>query len=196
MRLVVSKTEKRAAKDAHNREKGLARLEKKIANGRLTKSSINNRGYNKYLKMEGDITISIDMDKFNADAAWDGIKAYLTNTDLGKEDVIANYSNLWYIERAFRMNKSDLRVRPIYHRLRNRIEGHICICFTAYTVLLELERLLKATESPLTLARVREAVKTMYRLNYVSPNTRKPMSVLLQMDAEQKQVYDLIYPPE
>ena len=196
VKLVVSKTERRAVKDAHNREKGLARLEKKVAKGQLTKSSINNRGYNKYLKMEGEITISIDMDKFNADAAWDGIKAYLTNTDLSKEDVITNYSNLWYIERAFRMNKSDLRVRPIYHRLRNRIEGHICICFTAYTVLLELERILKAAESSLTLARVRESVKTMYRLNYVSPNTRRPMSVLLRMDAEQKQVYDLIYPPE
>ena len=196
VKLVVSKTEKRAAKDAHNREKGLARLEKKVVKGRLTKSSINNRGYNKYLKMEGDVTISIDMDKFHADAAWDGIKAYLTNTDLSKEEVITNYSNLWYIERAFRMNKSDLRVRPIYHRLRNRIEGHICICFTAYTVLLELERMLKATDSSLTLARVRESVKTMYRLNYVSPNTRKPMSVLLRMDADQKQVYDLVYPPE
>ena len=193
VKLVVSKTDKRAAKDAHNREKGLARLEKKVAKGQLTKASINNRGYNKYLKMEGEVTISIDMDKFNADAAWDGIKAYLTNTDLSKEDVIANYGNLWYIERAFRMNKSDLRVRPIYHRLRNRIEGHICICFTAYTVLLELERLLKAAGSTLTLARVRETVKTMYRLNYISPNTRRPMSVLLRMDAEQKQVYDLVH---
>lgn len=194
VKLVVSKTDKRAAKDAHNREKGLARLEKKVAKGQLTKASINNRGYNKYLKMEGEVTISIDMDKFNADAAWDGIKAYLTNTDLSKEDVIANYGNLWYIERAFRMNKSDLRVRPIYHRLRNRIEGHICICFTAYTVLLELERLLKAAGSTLTLARVRETVKTMYRLNYISPNTRRPMSVLLRMDTEQKQVYDLVHP--
>ena len=166
----------------------------KLAKGQLTKASINNRGYNKYLKMEGEVTISIDMDKFNADAAWDGIKAYLTNTDLSKEDVIANYGNLWYIERAFRMNKSDLRVRPIYHRLRNRIEGHICICFTAYTVLLELERLLKAAGSILTLARVRETVKTMYRLNYISPNTRRPMSILLRMDAEQKQVYDLVHP--
>lgn len=194
VKLVVSKTDKRTTKDAHNREKGLARLKKKVAKGQLTKASINNRGYNKYLKMEGEVTISIDMDKFNADAAWDGIKAYLTNTDLSKEDVIANYGNLWYIERAFRMNKSDLRVRPIYHRLRNRIEGHICICFTAYTVLLELERLLKAAGSTLTLARVREMVKTMYRLNYISPNTRRPISVLLRMDTEQKQVYDLVHP--
>ena len=193
VRLVVSMTKRRADKDASNRVRGLARLRKKVAGGRLTKSSINNRGYNKYLRMEGEVTISIDMDKFNADAAWDGIKAYVTNTDLAEKDVIESYGNLWYIERAFRMNKSDLRVRPIYHRLRNRIEGHICICFTAYTILLELERILKAAKSSITINRVREAVKTMYRLNYISPNTRQPKSVLLQMDNEQKQIYNLIY---
>ena len=192
-RLVVSMTKKRADKDANNRARGLARLRKKVTGGKLTKSSINNRGYNKYLKMEGEVTISIDMDKFNADAAWDGIKAYVTNTDLAEKEVIENYANLWYIERAFRMNKSDLRVRPIYHRLRNRIEGHICICFTAYTILLELERMLKAAKSSLTVNRVREAVKTMYRINYISPNTRQQKSVLLQMDNEQKQIYNIIY---
>ena len=56
----------------------------------------------------------------------------------------------WYIERAFRLSKTDLKVRPIYHRLRNRIEGHICICFTAYTILLELERILKENDSSIT----------------------------------------------
>ena len=193
-KLVVSMTESRAAKDEKNRERGLKRLQKKISGGRLTKSSINNRGYNKYLKMEGEVKISIDMEKFKADAAWDGIKAYVTNTDLKKEEVVANYGNLWYIERAFRMNKSDLRVRPIYHRMRNRIEGHICICFTAYTVMLEMERILKAAKSTLTLDRVREVTKTMYRLNYFSPRTNTPESVLLQMDEEQKMAYDLIHP--
>lgn len=44
------------------------------------KSERYNRGYNKYLKMDGDVSVSIDMDKFNADAAWDGIKEYVTNT--------------------------------------------------------------------------------------------------------------------
>ena len=194
-KLVVSMTQKRALKDARNREKGLSRLQKKIAKGKLTKANINNRGYNKYLKLEGEVTISIDMEKYNADAEWDGIKAYLTNTDLTKEKVIENYSSLWYIERAFRMNKSDLRVRPIYHRLRNRIEGHICICFTAYTILLEMERIIKNEKSNLTLSQVREAVKTMYRLNYISPNTRRPMSILLQMDDRQRAVYELIYNP-
>jgi transposase len=54
--------------------------------------------------------------------------------------IIENYGNLWYIERAFRMNKTDLHIRPVYHRIKNRIEGHIRICFTACTVLLETER--------------------------------------------------------
>lgn len=79
------------------------------------------------------------MSKFEADAAWDSIKGYVTNTRLTPEEVIDSYGNLWFIERAFRFNKFDLAVRPIYHRLRNRIEGHICICFTAYTILLEWE---------------------------------------------------------
>jgi transposase len=83
------------------------------------------------------------MTKYEADASWDGLKAYKTNTRLSTKKVIENYGNLWYIERAFRMNKTDLRIRPIYHHVRNRIEGHICICITAYTVLLETERMLK-----------------------------------------------------
>ena len=193
-RLVVSKTAGRTGKDAANRKRGLAKLRKKLGAGRLTKANINNRGYNKYLKMEGEVSISIDMEKYEADAMWDGIKAYLTNTDLSAQDVIASYGNLWYIERAFRMNKTDLQIRPIYHRLRNRIDGHICICFTAYTILLEMERILKDKGSKLTLDRVREAVKTMYRLNYTLPGSGQEKNILLKMDDEQQEIFNLLYP--
>ena len=54
-----------------------------------------------------------------------------------------NYGQLWQVEKAFRISKTDLRIRPIYHRFRNRIEAHICICLSAYAVYKELERLLK-----------------------------------------------------
>ena len=80
VRLILSSSEKRAHKDKRMREKGLARLQKKVKSGKLTKQSINNRGYNKYLKLNGTVEVSIDMNKFEADAAWDGIKGYLTNT--------------------------------------------------------------------------------------------------------------------
>lgn len=93
-RLIVSYTESRARKDTSNRLRGLRQLQKRLGSGRLTKSNINNRGYNKYLKLDGDITVSIDMEKFEADGAWDGIKAYVTNTDLTEQEVISSYAHL------------------------------------------------------------------------------------------------------
>lgn len=190
-RLVLSRTNKRKDKDAHNRKRGLDRLTKRLNSGKLTKSNINNKGYNKYLKMEGIVTISIDLEKFNADAAWDGIKGYLTNTTLGAKQVIANYRNLWFIERAFRMNKTDLRVRPIYHRLYNRIEAHICICFTAYTIMLELERLLKAQKSGISLKRAQEITHNIYRILYQLPYSKDTKTRMLRMDSEQQELYDI-----
>lgn len=81
-RLIVSMSDRRVKKGKHNREKGLARLKKRVQSGKLTKSSINNRGYNKYLQLEGGIKITIDEEKFLADAAWDGTKGQVTNTQL------------------------------------------------------------------------------------------------------------------
>ncbi len=104
LRLIISKTENRAKKYAFNRQKGLARLKKKVRTGKLTKSHINERGYNKYLRMEGEISVVIDKDKFFQDAVWDGIKGFVTNTQLKEEEVIAAYTNLWYIEQTFRMS--------------------------------------------------------------------------------------------
>ena len=192
LRIVVSYTEKRRKKDAFNRAKGLQRLQAKVASGKVSKKHINNRGYNKYLRLQGEATISIDHEAFEKDAAWDGLKGYVTNTKLADEEVIANYHNLWFIERAFRMNKTDLQIRPMYHRLRNRIEGHICICFCAYVLQLEMERLLKAAQSNITVERARELVKTMYALTYKKPGHTRPTKVMLGMDDEQAELYRLV----
>ena len=191
-RLVLSRTNRRATKDANNRKRGLERLTKRLTSGKLTKSNINNKGYNKYLKMEGDVSISIDIERYNADADWDGIKGYVTNTILSPQEVIDNYKNLWFIERAFRMSKTDLRVRPIYHRLYNRIEAHICICFTAYSIMLELERLLVASKSTISLKRAQELTYNMYQIVYQLPNSKDTKVQLLKMDPEQQELYNTI----
>ena len=132
------------------------------------------------------------MDAFEKDAAWDGLKGYVTNTKLSEEEVIGNYHNLWFIERAFRMNKTDLQIRPMYHRLRNRIEGHICICFCAYVLQLEIERLLKAAGSDITVDKARELVKTMYALTYTKPGHTRSIKVMLRMDPQQQELYQLV----
>lgn len=162
--LHISSSEKRAKKDRFNRERGLAKLEKRLTSGKLTKSNINNRGYNKFLKLEGEIKISIDQNKLQQDIKWDGLKGYLTNTSLNSKDIIGNYNNLWKIEKAFRISKTDLRIRPIYHRLRNRIEAHICISFMAYLLFKELERVLMQSENNISIQTAIENINKMYEV--------------------------------
>jgi transposase len=79
IRLIVDYSEKRAGKDANNRKKGLERLTKQIASGRLTKNSLNNRGYDKFLTLEGEVKVTLNQSKIDRDARWDGLKGYLTN---------------------------------------------------------------------------------------------------------------------
>lgn len=179
LRLIVAYSDSRAKKDRLNREKGLKKIEKQIRTGRLTKSSINNRGYNKYLKMEGEINIAIDYLKFEADAAWDGLKGYITNTKLSKEEIIENYGHLWQIEKAFRISKTDLKIRPIYHRLQHRIEAHICISFAAYKVYKELERQLKEKQSNLSPEKAIEIARTIYQVKAKTQNEEVSHTMLI-----------------
>ena len=83
VRLIISYAASRAASDEHNRKRGLMKLEKALQKGKLTKQHINNKGYNKYLKLTGDVRIEIDYEKFNDDKKWDGLKGYITNTQAG-----------------------------------------------------------------------------------------------------------------
>jgi len=185
-RLIVSYTDKRAKKDRHNRERGLKRLEKNLKNGRLTKSHINNRGYNKYLKFSGEINIEINYQRFEADNQWDGLKGYLTNSNLPSKIIIENYKNLWHIEKAFRISKTDLKIRPIYHRIRERIEAHICISFSAYTIYKELERILYQNKAPFSAQRAAELTKTIYALDYELPDAKIKETIDIGMSEEQK----------
>jgi transposase len=142
-RLIVAYSDKRARKDAHNRERGLQRLRKRVGTGRMTKEHLSNRGYNKFLKLTGDVAVEVDEGKVEQAARWDGLKGYLTNTELSAEKIIENYGQLWHVEKAFRISKTDLRIRPMYHRLRRRIEAHVLVAFVAYAIYKELERRLR-----------------------------------------------------
>jgi len=164
-RLIISYAQARAVRDAANRKRGLEKLQKQIASGKLTKANINNRGYNKYLLLEGNMKISIDKQKYDADAQWDGLKGYLTNTQLTKEQVMENYNELWQIEKAFRISKTDLRMRPIYHRTTRRIEAHICIAFCAYKLYKELERQLIKMKSQWSAEKAIDICKTIYTVS-------------------------------
>ena len=163
-------------------------MENQIKRGRLTKTNINNRDYNKYLKLTGEVVIEIDYEKFNNDKIWDGIKCYITNTKLSEAEFVDNYKNLWHIEKAFRMPKTDLRIKPLYHRLRNRIQVHVCISFTSYCIYKELERVLYEEKTSLLIKRASELTHNMYTL----PDSKQTKSRLLNMDDEQTELYRII----
>lgn len=191
LRLIITYSDSRAKKDKHNRERGLGKLEKRIKSGKLTKSNINNRGYNKYLKLEGEIQISLDREKFKQDAKWDGLKGYITNAKLSKNEILENYAHLWQIEKAFRIAKSDLKIRPIYHRKQRRIEAHICLNFVAYKVYKELERQLKEKESDWSAEKVIEILQSIYQIEILTPNTKQIIRKTLLLTDEHKALNQL-----
>jgi len=144
------------------------------------------------LKLTGEVSIEIDYQKYADDEVWDGLKGYITNTKLKDELVIENYKNLWHIEKAFRMSKTDLKIRPVYHRLKNRIEAHICIAFSAYCVYKELERVLYYEKSKLSLKKAAEVTHNMYDITYTLPESKYTKTKLLKMDDEQQELFEII----
>lgn len=185
-RLLVGYTDDRAKKDAYNREKGIRRLEKAYSRGTLTKENINKRGYNKFLKLEGDVKVSINYAKLEEDAKWDGLKGYLTNTNIPTSEVYAAYHNLWHVERAFRISKSKIEIRPMFHFTRRRIEAHVCICFVALKVYKELERLLKLSNINMTVDKVLELAQTIVTIQMTLPQNKQTISRTMLMKRHQR----------
>ena len=177
-RLLVGYSDDRARKDAYNREKGIRRLEKAYSRGTLTN--------NKFLKTEGDIRVTIDYGKLEADAKWDGLKGYLTNTNIPPEEVYAAYHNLWHVERAFRISKSKIEIRPMFHFTRRRIEAHVCICFVALKVYKELERLLKLSNINMSVDKVLELARTIVTIQMTLPQNKQTITRTMLMKRHQR----------
>ena len=183
-RIIVSYSEERAAKDRHNRDKGIQRLRKAYSSGKISKRNVNQRGYNKFLVIENDVMVSIDEAKIASDALWDGMKSYVTNTDLPARDVVEQYHGLWVVERAFRITKGTLEARPIFHFTERRIEAHICICFVAYKLYKELERILHLIGIGLSVDKVLDIAKTISTVTINLPNGSKRSKTLLTRDEQ------------
>ena len=72
-----------------------------------------------------------------------GVKGYVTYRDISDNEVIANYHLLFHVEAIFRMAKSDLKARPVFHRNRDAIEAHLNIVFAALAVSKNIEYQIK-----------------------------------------------------
>lgn len=175
-RLIIGYSDNRAKKDKYNREKGVKRLKTAYKSGILTKENINKRGYNKFLEISDNVQVSINQNKICEDEKWDGWKGYLTNTTLPAKEVYEQYCGLWVIERAYRVTKGTLEMRPMFHFTPKRIEAHVCICFVAYKVYKELERILKLNNINLSVDKVLNIAKTITTLKIKLPISGETMT--------------------
>lgn len=156
--IIGSYSAKRAAKDKHEREKKLETAQKLIDSpGLVTKKA--NRFF---LKREGEQSYALDQDKINRDEKFDGFLAITTNnTSLKASEILGQYKQLYRIEHTFRTFKSHLEVRPMFHWTDKRIEGHICLCYIAYTLLSFILLKLEKKGLPITEEKLRRQLDAM-----------------------------------
>ena len=160
-RLVVSYSPNRARKDAHERKEALEKLKKKLGKSKNPASMLSNFGYKKYLKVEGDAQIEEDPEKVAAAAQWDGLLGVWSNApgqDYSGQQLLERYRGLWQIEGCFRVGKTDMRLRPIYHWTPRRIKAHIAICFMALVCMRYLAYYLKVRDIRMSEAAIRKAL--------------------------------------
>ena len=136
-KIIYQYRDKRASLDIRNIEEQLVKA-RRIVSGKAPVKR--NRFVS--LKTQGKKLNQPLIDKAYALA---GIKGYVTDLDLPPEKVIDAYHQLFEVEASFRMAKSDLKARPIFHRKRDAIEAHLTIVFTGLAISRRIEQLTGAS---------------------------------------------------
>jgi transposase len=131
-RVIYQYRAKRAALDNRNIEKQVAKA-MKVLNGKIP---TNKTKFLSIVAKDKQLNQKL-IDKARALA---GVKGYVTNLDISDEQIIAYYHQLFQVEATFRMAKSDLKTRPIFHQTREAIEAHLTIVFAALAVSKNIER--------------------------------------------------------
>jgi transposase len=141
-RYVVCINEEQVEHDRAARQAIVASLREQLRQG--DKSLVGNKGYRRFLKVEGDGHFVVDEAKMEQEARYDGTWVLRTNTELAAADVALQYKRLWLVEQWFRSCKSLLETRPIYHHCDETIRGHVFCSFLALVLRYELQSRLKA----------------------------------------------------
>jgi len=116
----------------------------------------------------------------------------MTNTELPANEVYQQYSGLWVIERAYRVTKGTLELRPMFHFTPKRIQAHVCICFVAYKVYKELERIIKITGINLSVDKVLNIAKTITTLKIKLPVSGETLTRTMLLTTKHKSISRLM----
>lgn len=144
LRYIVCYNPQQAQRDQALRESMVEAIRKALSS-KGPKALVGNRGYRRYLKIERQ-SVTIDQHKIADEARFDGKFVLLTNTGLPTEEVATSYKKLWQVERAFCDLKNILKVRPVYHRRKMRVQGHIFCNFLALYLKIAMQKALESKE--------------------------------------------------
>jgi transposase len=174
--LIATYSPNRAYKDREDRERLLAKLRKKIdtsSEEATIKNVISNGGYKKYTTVKTGSMITINEEAIQADALWDGFHgiSVANSAKLSPEAALSRYRDLWHVEEAFRVAKSTLKTRPIFHWAPHRIEAHMLLCFMNLFLERFLELLLRINGTPLTPDRIRYALSQVHTTTFEDEST-------------------------
>jgi len=194
-RFVVVRNPEQATRDEAVRNRLLARLEDAIERINRTKRGHtkavcelkSHRGYGRYIRELKNGELRIDRAKVKAEEKLDG-KYLISTTDptLSAEDVALGYKQLLEVERAFRTMKNTLELRPLHHRLPERIRAHVLLCWLGLLLVRVAE-----TESGITWDRIRDEVDEISliklcskdgRVEMVSELTQEQRNILKKLD--------------
>ena len=185
--------EKIASSKNVNEHKKSARIGKILAQYKVSK-------FFSWSFKNGILFFKIDEEKISAEEKWDGCYVIRTDSDLSKEEAIANYKGLSRIERAFRnMKTMSLEIRPVYHHIDDRIRAHVFLCMLAYYLEWHATNRLKKIfdkngkggKRRFSFTRIVERLKSI-RTQDCYLNQIKISGVITTPDAEQQKIIDLL----
>jgi len=160
-RYIVCLNTRQARKDAADRQTIINSLKEKLQQD--PKTLVGNKGYRRYLKLTRN-QITLDQQKIEDDARFDGKWVLKTNTSFSPEDIALKYKELWQVEQVFRDVKSVLETRPIFHQRDETIRGHVFCSFLALVLRKELNRRLEKTGHSFEWANIKQDLKSLQEI--------------------------------
>jgi len=183
----------RAQKDEKDRKIMLDKMMKNFDNKTTkTKKFISNGGYKKYLSEKIKGVVELNESKIEEDKRWDGLHGIFTNTNFSTKETIQKYKELVFIENSFRLSKTFLRMRPVYHYKSSRIRGHVSLCYLALCLTKYADKILKNKNINISPDVLREELTSIQSSYIRDKSTNNLYKMPSKMSDLSKKIYDAL----
>jgi len=199
--LVSYHSTKRARKNEYDRQKDIEKIKKYINS--TAKSQLTSRLKKSYVAISQSCKLTIDLEKLNQEKQFDGFFGMQTNLDtINPKELLATYSGLWQVEQTFRIAKSGLKIRPVFHYNTRRIKAHFLICYMSLALIRYVQFVLNKNKLQYTyeqlhlllgqmrITKIHHSDSVVYTLLEDPPNELIPIYRALHIEWPRKFTFD------